>query len=756
MKLRTIGLLGVGATLTGCGVNNYVPEIIPPYRYDIAQGNYITQEMVAQLKPGMTRDQVRFALGTPLIADTFHADRWDYVFRLQKGDGRIEFNRYVVNFKDNLLDTFGGSDLPTELSPDQQVARQSFDAPVKTAPTPAPEPMGTETAPVLAPEPVTAKPAPTVAPITPPAPPMVVAGTATAPEIETPAPAPQMTTPAMTITPTAVVQPPPEPAVSAKRDNVPVLTNLDANGKPQSGKKIQPYASSTEDVPVLTNLDANGQPMTSTVAPKSAADVAAERKAAELSRREAQQAAMEAQRQAKLLLDAERKAAEQSRREAQQAAMEEQRQAKLALEAERKAAEQSRREAQQAAMEEQRQAKLALEAERKAAEQSRREAQQVAMEEQRQAKLLLEAERKAAEQSRREAQQAAMEEQRQAKLALEAERKAAEQSRREAKQAAMEEQRQGKLALEAERKAAEKAKREALLSEAAEKRANRLAAASQSKPSSTVTTAAAAQATNSDADVLTAVQAWAQAWSSRDVAGYLDYYAPSFQSPGKSRAAWEAQRRQRLSAASNISVDVNNPTVEILSSNTAKVTFEQAYRSNTLSEVGNKQLDMVKTTKGWKINRESFVQTSSSKPAASVAAEPMASAAPAKTTSAVVPMSGNAKNDLLQVLDNWAQAWSNKDVDSYLGFYDSNYKSTLPSRAAWEAQRKQRLSAPEGIRIDLLNVDVQLLGDRTARISFEQRYRSNKLNESGAKVLDMVLTPVGWKISNETFTLKKN
>jgi outer membrane protein assembly factor BamE len=53
----------------------------------VRQGNFVTQEMVAQLKPGLSREQVRFILGSPLVADMFHADRWDYVYRYQQGHG---------------------------------------------------------------------------------------------------------------------------------------------------------------------------------------------------------------------------------------------------------------------------------------------------------------------------------------------------------------------------------------------------------------------------------------------------------------------------------------------------------------------------------------------------------------------------------------------------------------------------------------------------------------------------------------------
>ncbi|MFC5476415.1 outer membrane protein assembly factor BamE [Paraherbaspirillum soli] len=88
--------------------------IFSPYRIDIQQGNFVSKEMLAQVKEGMTRDQVRFALGSPLVTDLFHEDRWDYVFRLQKGNGEITTSRVSTFFKDNVLVRIEGGDLPTE------------------------------------------------------------------------------------------------------------------------------------------------------------------------------------------------------------------------------------------------------------------------------------------------------------------------------------------------------------------------------------------------------------------------------------------------------------------------------------------------------------------------------------------------------------------------------------------------------------------------------------------------------------------
>ncbi len=94
--------------LAGCSSTPNVTSLLSPYRVDVRQGNYISQEMVARLRPGMTRDQVRFALGTPLVADMFHANRWDYVYRFQPGRGEIQLRRLVIFFQDDKLARVGG------------------------------------------------------------------------------------------------------------------------------------------------------------------------------------------------------------------------------------------------------------------------------------------------------------------------------------------------------------------------------------------------------------------------------------------------------------------------------------------------------------------------------------------------------------------------------------------------------------------------------------------------------------------------
>jgi len=88
--------------------------IFSPYRPDIQQGNFVSQEMLNQLKVGQTRDQVRFLLGSPLLTDAFHADRWDYPFYLARGNGELTTSRVTIFFKDNVVERFEGGNLPSE------------------------------------------------------------------------------------------------------------------------------------------------------------------------------------------------------------------------------------------------------------------------------------------------------------------------------------------------------------------------------------------------------------------------------------------------------------------------------------------------------------------------------------------------------------------------------------------------------------------------------------------------------------------
>jgi len=122
------------SVLVSCGSVGFSVSQIPAYRMEIQQGNFVSPDMVSQLKLGMTKDQVRFALGTPLISDTFHADRWDYVFRRQRsGSKELEQYKLAVFFEDSKLARID-SDLTPAAKPDATAAKPDAAAAKPAAP----------------------------------------------------------------------------------------------------------------------------------------------------------------------------------------------------------------------------------------------------------------------------------------------------------------------------------------------------------------------------------------------------------------------------------------------------------------------------------------------------------------------------------------------------------------------------------------------------------------------------------------------
>ncbi|WP_083253664.1 outer membrane protein assembly factor BamE [Pandoraea sp. ISTKB] len=157
--------------LAGCSTYDSVTDkvigVVTPYRINIVQGNFVSKEAYDQLKPGMTRDQVRQLLGTPLLTDIFHANRWDYVFYFKRGNASVVQERHLkVYFEgDTLARWEGGENLPTEYQLVQEIDGQKG----KTVKTDAPAPStasaaaaeGAAPAPNAAAAALTATPAPT-------------------------------------------------------------------------------------------------------------------------------------------------------------------------------------------------------------------------------------------------------------------------------------------------------------------------------------------------------------------------------------------------------------------------------------------------------------------------------------------------------------------------------------------------------------------------------------------------------------------
>ena len=121
----SIGL--VGLALAGCQslqTSESFLGVITPYRVEVVQGNVVTSEQVALAKPGLTRAQVRDVLGSPLLADPFHADRWDYIYRYTRQDKLVESREFRVYFVDNKLARWEGDEVPRSAAELNRIAAE--------------------------------------------------------------------------------------------------------------------------------------------------------------------------------------------------------------------------------------------------------------------------------------------------------------------------------------------------------------------------------------------------------------------------------------------------------------------------------------------------------------------------------------------------------------------------------------------------------------------------------------------------------
>ncbi len=151
---------------------------------------------------------------------------------------------------------------------------------------------------------------------------------------------------------------------------------------------------------------------------------------------------------------------------------------------------------------------------------------------------------------------------------------------------------------------------------------------------------------------------------------------------------------------------------------------------------------------------QEMIQGQPRKPAAAkpvvAALKPVAK--PAATEPAPVkpaPTPAPANNGLEAAIASWAQAWSKRDVNAYLAAYASDFASSGMTRSGWEAQRRDRITAPKNIDVQISNLKIDQQGD-TASATFRQAYRSNLLNSTVTKTLKLALRNGQWLITSET------
>jgi tetratricopeptide (TPR) repeat protein len=155
-------------------------------------------------------------------------------------------------------------------------------------------------------------------------------------------------------------------------------------------------------------------------------------------------------------------------------------------------------------------------------------------------------------------------------------------------------------------------------------------------------------------------------------------------------------------------------------------------------------------------NKLSLVRELVGRPTATttVAAAPKEPAKPATVEKparpAAPPPSGDPSKEILNAVNGWAQAWSKKDADAYLGYYAKDFKTPGgEARAEWEKTRRSRITAPKSISVGLESPKVTMNGADRATVTFRQNYKSDVLKSNSRKTLTLIRADGGWKILEE-------
>jgi len=117
-------LIGLISLVSACSSLQF-PGV---YKIRVEQGNVIKQDMVDQLKPGMSKDQVEYVMGTALLKDSFNSDRWDYIYYLQRGETIKKENRMSIYFEEGKLTHFSGDFVPSENTEASEATPQPAEA----------------------------------------------------------------------------------------------------------------------------------------------------------------------------------------------------------------------------------------------------------------------------------------------------------------------------------------------------------------------------------------------------------------------------------------------------------------------------------------------------------------------------------------------------------------------------------------------------------------------------------------------------
>ena len=231
--------------------------------------------------------------------------------------------------------------------------------------------------------------------------------------------------------------------------------------------------------------------------------------------------------------------------------------------------------------------------------------------------------------------------------------------------------------------------------------------------------------------LLKVIEEWKRAWENKEIDRYMSFYSPRFTSDGKNMEQWKEYKTLVAKKYKEITVEIENLRL-LKNDGIVMAKFVQRYSTERLESKGEKRLYLQQNSTEWKIVGEFFQK------------EKLRRFAPQKPRP-------TSLDDIKRFISSWKKAWEEKDLETYVLCYDAKFRSRGMDLEAWKKHRHRLNLKYQSVNVDVMDLSIVQVSNRTAKVSFKQSYRADEYQDFGLKNLLLVKRGKHWKIKEETW-----
>ena len=225
------------------------------------------------------------------------------------------------------------------------------------------------------------------------------------------------------------------------------------------------------------------------------------------------------------------------------------------------------------------------------------------------------------------------------------------------------------------------------------------------------------------------IEGWRSSWESKRIDEYMSFYGDAFHAKGMDRESWTEYKRRLARKYPWIRVEIDN--LRLLRHNgTVLAKFHQHYKSPVFDSRGEKRLYLRRNSEEWKIVGEYF-------------------SAVDERSKERRPPQPDPSTLIRGLVARWERAWESQDIQAYMACYDSSFRSRGMDVRAWQRHREKLNRMHRSVRVEIQDLQIQLVGEKEARATFKQDYRADDYRDYGLKELLLIKRGDTWKIKEE-------